>query len=70
MKILAMILCIAGLVALLFGTWGRYAPAGRARFDEMAGMIPYAAFYAGIGMMVLSALIFGWLLVVSGGGEG
>jgi hypothetical protein len=36
-----------GIGLTAFGWWGLNTPAGRQRYDEMAGMIPMAAFWMG-----------------------
>ncbi|RVU36062.1 hypothetical protein EOI86_12575 [Hwanghaeella grinnelliae] len=56
MKTLIVLLLIAGLLAIAFGYWGLNTVQGRARFDEMAGMIPLFAGIAG-GVATLLALI-------------
>ena len=57
MKVSA-ILFILGVVLLLFGAWGRYSEAGRQKFDEMAGMIPLFAYWAGIVLCIAGFVIF------------
>ena len=50
----------AGLTA--FGWWGQNTPAGRRRYDEMAGIIPAAAYWFG-GALGIGALL--WLIVAA-----
>jgi hypothetical protein len=38
--------CAAAVVLGGFGAWGVLTPAGRRRFNEMAGLIPFAALTA------------------------
>lgn len=47
MKTMSIVLLLAGLSAIAFGYWGLNTVQGRARFDEMAGMIPFFAGIAG-----------------------
>lgn len=55
MKVAALVLLVAGAAALAFGAWGRFTAGGRARFDEMAGILPYAAFYGSFLLLGASA---------------
>lgn len=61
MNTAALIALVVGMAALLFGAWGRFSEAGRSRFDEMAGIIPYSAWYAGMGLIILSVGL--WLVI-------
>ena len=56
MKTVSVILLVAGLSAIAFGYWGLNTVQGRARFDEMAGMIPFFAGIAGW-MAIFLALV-------------
>ena len=56
MKILIIISGILGLGLFVFGWWGQYTKAGQKAFDEMAGILPFFAFYLGV---ILVALSFG-----------
>lgn len=58
MKTTAHGLVAAALVLLAFGWWGLYSPSGRARFDEMAGIIPFGAGVAGIGCVLLAVVLY------------
>ena len=58
MKIAIIILSVLGSILLLFGCWGRYSEAGKSKFDEMAGMIPYGAYYLGIILVIISIILF------------
>ena len=61
MNTAALIALIVGIVALLFGAWGRFSAAGKSQFDEMAGIIPMAAWYGGIGLIILASGL--WLMM-------
>lgn len=61
MKTAALIALVVGVVALLFGAWGRFSAAGKSQFDEMAGIIPMAAWYAGMGLIILALGL--WLAI-------
>ena len=61
MNTAALIALAVGTAALLFGAWGRFSDVGKARFDEMAGMIPFAAWYAGMGLIALSVCL--WIAI-------
>lgn len=61
MTVTATILLILGLAGILFGAWGQYTDAGRARYDEMAGMIPYFAWWAGIILLSISIIL--WIAI-------
>ena len=56
-KTFTIILYIVATAALAFGYWGKSTDAGRARFDEMAGIIPYFTFYAGIALAALALIL-------------
>lgn len=57
MKGMIFILLLLGVVGISFGTWGLETVAGRAAFEEMAGMIPYFACVAGYAAIALAAFI-------------
>ncbi len=57
MPIATLVIFLVGLSAALFGAWGRYTEAGRTHYDEMAGMIPYFAWWAGIILIVVAAIL-------------
>lgn len=57
MKAAIFILLLLGVGAISFGTWGLNTVAGRAAFDEMAGMIPYFARLAGYVAVAIAALL-------------
>lgn len=61
----AIALTLIGAAALAFGAWGRYSPAGRARFDEMAGIVPLVAFWLGA-LLLLVAAVLGALAMKGG----
>ena len=56
----ALLAAAAALAA--FGWWGLHTPEGRARFDEMAGMVPLAAWWGGLALGVVAAI---WLVVAA-----
>lgn len=58
MKTAIIIISILGGLLLAFGSWGRFSEAGKIKFDEMAGMIPYGAYYLGIILIVVSVILF------------
>jgi len=45
---------LLGVSLLTFGWWGQYTKSGHQNFDEMAGMIPFFAFYLGVIVVVIS----------------
>lgn len=57
----ALLTLVIGVAAICLGAWGRFTAAGRARFDEMAGIIPVFAWYGGIGLLLVSACL--WLTI-------
>ena len=61
MLLTAIILSVLGIAALCFGAWGRFTESGRSNYDEMAGMIPFFSYYAGI-ILLLVATVF-WLII-------
>ena len=54
---LAFVLLSLGLFLVAFGWWGVQTRAGRAAFDEMAGMIPFFAGVLGGVCVVVAAVI-------------
>ena len=52
-----LVLLVIGTVLLLFGAWGRFSDAGQKRYDEMAGMIPYFSYYAGMLVLCIAAIL-------------
>lgn len=52
----------AAAMALAFGAWGRFSAAGRRQFDEMAGILPFMSWYAGLALALLAAIC--WILLV------
>ena len=63
MNTAATITFLIGLAAILFGTWGIHTEAGRSRFDEMAGIIPFSAWCLGIGLIALSVIF--WAVIAA-----
>ncbi|MCC0001141.1 MAG: hypothetical protein H6870_19550 [Methylobacteriaceae bacterium] len=57
MKILIAVLVVLGLLGLAFGVWGLFTDAGRARFDEMDGLIPFFGGVAGAILIIAGAVI-------------
>jgi hypothetical protein len=58
-RIVAGMLAIVGAALLAFGWWGLETAAGRAAFDEMAGMIPFGAQVLGAALILIAAVITG-----------
>ena len=62
MKLILLGLTASGVLCLAFAAWGLYTPAGRIRFDEMAGIIPFASGLVGLVLIgavgVLGAYMF------------
>jgi len=50
MRVTAVLLALSGALLMAYGWWGVNTVAGRRRYDEMAGMIPF-------GLGVLGALL-------------
>lgn len=48
---------LIGLSAALFGAWGQHTDAGRTRYDEMAGMIPYFSWWGGVILIFVSVIL-------------
>ncbi len=57
MKAFIAILLILGAGGIGFGYWGLNTAQGQARFDEMAGMIPYFVQVAGYVAVVLAVVL-------------
>jgi ammonia channel protein AmtB len=53
----AILFFIIGLLLLSFAWWGTNTAAGRAQFDEMAGMIPFGASLAGYASLLIAAIL-------------
>ena len=49
---------MAGALLLAFGWWGVETPAGRHRFDEMAGIIPEAARALGALLLLVAVVLY------------
>jgi len=60
MRLLTALLLIASVLCVAFAYWGLKTTAGRAAFDEMAGMIPLGVGVLGI-VFALGALVLWWL---------
>lgn len=58
MKPASIVCAFAGIACELFAYWGLNTVRGRRAFDEMAGMIPLAAAPAGVGLLVLAAVLW------------
>ena len=58
MRVTAVLLALSGALLVAYGWWGVNTVAGRRRYDEMAGMIPF-------GLGVLSALLLAAGVVVA-----
>ena len=58
--------CSVLAIGLLgFGYWGTATDAGQRRFDEMAGMIPYGAWY--LGLLLAGVAVCLWASFGDGG---
>ena len=57
MKIVIAILVVLGLLGMALGVWGLFTDAGRARFDEMDGLIPFFGGVAGATLIIVAAAI-------------
>ena len=57
MKTTAHILAAVAILLIGFGWWGVESGAGRARFDEMAGIIPFGAGIVGLGCLLLAGVL-------------
>ena len=57
MKMVIAVLVVLGLLGVAFGVWGLYTDAGRARFDEMDGLIPFFGGVAGAILIIAGAVI-------------
>jgi hypothetical protein len=53
-KIAVLVFAVIAAAALSFGAWGRFSDAGKVKYDEMAGIIPFLSWYAGIFFAVLA----------------
>jgi hypothetical protein len=60
MRMLLMLLLVMAALLAAFAYWGIYTRAGRARFDEMDGIIPFTAGAVAV-VMLLAAGVAGWL---------
>ena len=55
-------LLIFAATLAVFGWWGTRTPEGRRRFDEMAGIIPAAAWYASWALALVAIV---WLTIAA-----
>jgi hypothetical protein len=58
MRMLAYILIALALGCEVFAYWGLYTVSGRRAFDEMAGIIPWAAQFVGLFLFLGAAFIW------------
>jgi hypothetical protein len=58
MKATAHSLVVLALALIAFGWWGIETTAGRQRFDEMAGMIPFGAQVAGALCLLVAVVLY------------
>jgi TRAP-type C4-dicarboxylate transport system permease small subunit len=56
MKALIFVLVLLGSSGVIFGAWGVYTSQGRAKFDEMDGIIPYFSGIVG-GVLIIIAVV-------------
>lgn len=59
MRTLAVLLILAGLGCEAFAWWGLATPDGRRAYDEMDGIIPFAAMPAGA-LLIAAGLAMLW----------
>ncbi|MEM9282241.1 MAG: hypothetical protein AAGA96_10460 [Verrucomicrobiota bacterium] len=57
MAIAALLILLIGLAAAFFGFWGQHTESGRHRYDEMDGMIPLFAWWAGVSLIVVAIVL-------------
>jgi len=57
LRILTASLACIGVLLLAFGYWGMETPAGQHRFDEMDGIIPFAAGVVGAVFFACAAIL-------------
>ncbi len=57
MGIFAAILFVLGTVAAVFGWWGQHTRAGQLKYDEMAGMIPFFAWWTGLVLIAIAIIV-------------
>ena len=62
MSLPALLLLAVAVALTAFGWWGQNTVAGRQRYDEMAGMIPGAAYWVGLGLGVIAVI---WLCIAA-----
>ena len=60
MRYLPLFLLTAALASLAFAYWGLETPGGRRAYDEMAGIIPMAAGFAGAVFFVAALGLWLW----------
>ncbi len=65
MKLAATLLTLLALALITFGYWGSRSQAGQRAFDEMAGIIPWFAWYAGLALGAVAVLLWIWNAVQS-----
>ena len=51
------ILVLSGFALSAFGAWGKHSEAGQRKYDEMAGMIPYFAWWLGLLFLAVAAML-------------
>ena len=56
MQLVALIASICATLALAFGAWERFTATGRLQVDEMAGILPFVSWYAGLALALLAAI--------------
>jgi hypothetical protein len=57
MRVIGSILLAAAAGAGTFAAWGMFTDSGRRNFDEMAGIIPFAAGLVSLVMLVAGAIV-------------
>lgn len=61
MKIAAILAILLGLGLMAFGWWGQNSAAGKAKYDEMDGILPWIAMILG-GMVAVAGIT--WIIVL------
>jgi len=57
MRVTAVILALSGALLVAYGWWGVNTVAGRRRYDEMAGMIPFGLGVLGVLLLAAGAVV-------------
>ena len=63
---LPLVLLVLAVLLAAFSYWGIFTRTGAARFEEMAGMIPFFAGIAAGVLLVIAAVLWWWLRPTAG----